>query len=217
MFKRRRSNIVRLVINLTILGLIIIGGMFLVRSCWPKRDLSWELDSTALKVENIKKIAEISTVNYQDELVVDTIEYYKDLTEQVATNVTNLKDLENWKYSVRGSAIKRRLTIIVGGEVRFGFNLKDDRFQVKSTKDSIFIQLPEPKILNVLIVPSSVSVFQEHGVWHDNARVKLQRKADKEFRNRARNLNLEERSKAQIELLLRKMIVDKRILTITYR
>lgn len=212
-----KRDIIRLVINLIIVALIAIGLLFIVRSCWPKKDMSWKLDATTLKVENIRKIAEISTVNYQDELVVDSIEYYKDITEQVATNVVKLSDLENWKYAVKGSAIKRRLTLIVGGEVRFGFDLKDEQFDIHSTKDSIFIQLPEPKILNVLIVPSSVSVFQEHGEWHDNARVRLQRKADGVFRNRSEKLDLQEKSKAQLELLLRKLVTDNRVLTITYK
>lgn len=217
MLRNKRRDIIRLIINLCIIGLIIVGVVFLFRKCSKDENTEWELENHPLRVENIRKIAEISTVSYKDEVVTDTIEYYKDINEQISGNVAKLSDIENWKYSIRGSAIKRRLTLIVGGEVRYGFDLKDEAFKVSYSGDSVFVQLPAPKILDIIIVPSKTSIFQEHGDWHDNARRKLQKKAIGIFTRRSQNMDLEDKSKKQLESLLQKMITNNRKLIVSYQ
>lgn len=217
MARSKTREVIRLVINTIIFAAIVIAVVFLVRRCNSNEDLGWQLEDRPLKIENIRKIAELSTVSYTDEVVMDTIEYYKDLGEQVTGNIVKLSDLENWKYSIRGSNIKRRLTLIVGGEVRFGFDLKDTVFNVSYSKDSVFVRISEPKILDILVVPSKTTVFQEHGEWHDRARRNLQQKAVNIFAERSERLKLEEKSKQQLEQLLKKMVADKGILIVQYK
>lgn len=212
-----RAEIIRLIISGTVIAAIIVGVVFLVRKCNARQNSEWKLENRPLKIENIRKIAELSTVSYQDEVVVDTIEYYDGLGEQITGNVKKLSDIENWKYSIRGSAIKRRLTLIVGGEVRYGFDLKDTTFHTRFSGDSVFVTVARPKILDILVPPSKTTVFQEHGQWHDNARRKLQQKAVNTLSHQSRQLGLEEKAKKQLESLLQKLITEKRILIVTYQ
>lgn len=213
----KTREIIRLVINTVVIAAVVIGIIFLVRRCSTNENSEWELENRPLKIENIRKIAELSTVSYMDEVVMDTIEYYKDIGEQVLGNVTKLSDLENWKYSIRGSNIKRRLTLIIGGEVRYGFDLKDTTFNISYSGDSVFVKVAQPKILDILAVPSKTSVFQEHGEWHDNARRKLQQKAIRLLEERSKQLGLEQKAKQQLETLLDKLLADKRILIVKYQ
>lgn len=217
MARSKRREIIRLVINVTMITVLVVGAVLLLRKCRSGETSGWELENHPLKIENIRKIAELSTVSYQDEVVMDTIEYYDGLGDQITGNVKKLSDIENWKYSIRGSYIKRRLTLIIGGEVRYGFDLKDTTFHVSFSGDSVFVTVAEPKILDILVVPSKTSVFQEHGKWNDSARRKLQQKAINTLSWRSKKLGLEEKSKKQLESLLQKLVTDKRILIVTYK
>lgn len=216
MARNSKTELVRLVINMSIIAGLVVLALFLIRRCTSDEDGEWELENHPLRVENIRKIAELSTVSYSDEVVSDSIEYYDDMSEQFTGNISKLSDLENWKYVVRGSAVKRRLTLIVGGEVRYGFDLKDTTFHVTYSGDTVFVQAAAPKILDVIVVPSKTSIFQEHGEWHDNARVRLQQKARLILAARSAKMGLEEKSKQQLESLLKKLLANKRKLIVTY-
>lgn len=216
MARNSKTELVRLVINMSIIAGLVVLALFLIRRCTSDEDGEWELENHPLRVENIRKIAELSTVSYSDEVVTDSIEYYNDMSEQLSGNISKLSDLENWKYAVRGSAVKRRLTLIVGGEVRYGFDLKDTTFNVTYSGDTVFVRAAAPKILDVIVVPSKTSIFQEHGEWHDNARVRLQQKARMILATRSGKIGLEEKSKLQLESLLKKLLADKRKLIVTY-
>lgn len=215
--KNNKREIIRLIVNVSVITAIIVGVVFVVRRCSSDENSKWELENRPLKIENIRKIAELSTVSYMDELVMDTIEYYKSTGEQFTGNIAKLSDLESWKYVVRGSNIKRRLTLIIGGEVRYGFDLKDTTFKVSYSGDSIFVSVSQPKILDVLVVPSKTSVFQEHGEWNDKARRQLQQKAIYTLKEDSKKWGLEEKSKKQLESLLKKLIADKHTLIVTYK
>lgn len=207
---------IRFFINVAVIALLVYGAINLFRRC-GKEDKEWELQTTPLKVENARKIAELCTVSYTDEVVMDSVEYYDGLLEQIPGNADKLKDPESWKYALRGSAIKRRLTMIVGGEVRYGFNLSGDQFSITYKKDTAIVQVGNPQILDVIAVPSKTTIFQEHGVWEDGARIRLQNKAINILKTRSRELDLENRSKKQLESLLNKLITDNFTLKVIYK
>ena len=109
MARNSKTELVRLVINMSIIAGLVVLALFLIRRCTSDEDGEWELENHPLRVENIRKIAELSTVSYSDEVVTDSIEYYNDMSEQLSGNISKLSDLENWKYAVRGSAVKRQI------------------------------------------------------------------------------------------------------------
>lgn len=216
MVRNKKKELFRLIINISVIAVVVVAGIIVFRKCSSDNNSEWELEHHPLKIENIRKIAELSTVSYQDEVVIDTLEYYDGLKDQISGNIKQLASVDDWKYSVRGSYVKRRLTLIVGGEVRYGFDLKDTVFNVTSSNDTVFVTVSEPKILDVLVVPSKTIVFQEHGNWNDHARRKLQQKAINELTNRSQQLGLAEKSKKQLESLMQKLISD-RVLIVTYK
>lgn len=173
----------------------------------------WEIEDTPMHVESIKTIAEISVVSYKDEVVVDSIEYYKNVNEQLSGNFQKIADLDNWKYGIVASNIKRRLTLIVKGEVRFGMDLSKGNYKVSQNEDTLWFNLPKPEILDVLISPSSTEVFQENGDWPDKARVQMENRAKNRLKKNAENLNLYAKTEENIRQLFEKIIhTDKKII-----
>lgn len=210
------KNKVRLIKN--IIALILIGIIVYAVYDFFKGDNSSEysIEDTPLHVEMVRSIAEISTISYKDEVVEDSIEYYNGTAEQVSGNVLKMADLDYWKYGVRASNIKRRLTIIVKGEVRFGFDFTKKGIDIQHNKDTIWINLPKPKLLDVLVVPSATEIFQENGEWGDGARKNLEKQAISQLKKNAKTLDLAKKSMVQMEKLLRNISPKDRVLLIYF-
>lgn len=199
-----------------ILALLVIGFIIFIAIRFfqgATKSKEWEISDTPLHIESIKTIAEISTISYKDEIVVDTIEYYKDLSEQLVGNIEKIKDLDQWKYGINSSNIKRRLTMIVRGEINYGMELTKDNYRVAQNNDTIWFNLPKPKVLDVILNPSSTEVFQENGFWSDNDRKRLQNKAKNKLIKNAKKLNLASKTEINIRHLFENIILtDKKII-----
>lgn len=74
------KEIQTLIIRLAIIGLIAFAGYWVYQLFFKGSSGEDEiiLDETPLKVEQIRSILELNTLKFQDEAVVDTVEYYKD-------------------------------------------------------------------------------------------------------------------------------------------
>lgn len=204
-----------LLIRTAVFAVLVVGVIWIVRYCKNRSENeNWKLEQTGIKIESIKEISELCTVTFRDEVIVDTVEHYRTIQERINGNIYKLSDPDNWKYSA--SDEKRRLTMIVGGEVRYGFNLKDGEFKLKLIGDSTIISVSSPKVLDVITLPSKTSVFKEHGDWSDNTRTILQKRAMKKISDYAKTLNLDEKAKKQLEDLLKKMVGNPDKLVITY-
>lgn len=208
------KNKLRFIKNLVALALISFLVFLVVRFFQSSsKSKEWEIEDTPMHVESIKTIAEISVVSYKDEVVVDSIEYYKDVSEKLSGNIQKIADLDQWKYGIAASNIKRRLTLIVKGEVRYGMDLSNGNYKVSQNDDTIWFNLPKPKILDVIVSPSSTEVFQENGYWSDNARIQLENMAKNKLRLNAENLKLYTKTEENIRDLFEKIIyTDKKII-----
>lgn len=200
----------RLIKNILILACTIALGIFLYSYFFGDKEERFSIENTPLHIERIRTIAEISTISYKDEVVVDSVEYYSEINEQVAGNLQKLTNIDQWKYGVTSSSIKRRLTLIVKGEVRFGFDLTDKNLDIQHNEDTIWINLPKPKIIDVLVVPSQTEVYLENGIWNDSARRTLEKRATKLLKWNALKLGLEEKATKQMDKLLRTIIPKNR-------
>lgn len=218
LFKRSYEFLAKwstLLVRIGIFALMVVGTIWLVRYCRSSaNDGEWELSDTGLKIESIKEVTELCTVSFRDEVIVDTLERYTSMQDQLSGSLEKLGDPDTWRYST--SLEKRRLTLIVGGELRFGFDLKNGIFKLENKGDTTFITVSKPKELDVIVLPSKTSVFKEHGTWQDDARRKLQQKAIKQISAYSKKLNLEERSKKQFELLISKLIGPEKAYVISY-
>lgn len=200
----------RLVKNILVLAVISVGGFFAYRQFFGgEPEPEFILEDSPLHIESIRTIAEISSVSFKDEVVVDTVEYYN--------NSFNYYDPISWKEQMIDRNIKRRLTLIMKGEVRYGFDLKDRDIHIKHNEDSVWYLLPEPKILDILISPGQTEVYTEKGTWSDGQRKKMERKAIEQMRKDALNLNLDVKSKANIEKLLESLMVESKTIIVEYK
>ena len=102
-----------------------------------------------LVIKNKKKIVELSTVKYYDELVLfDT---------QLNTRT--------WKVDTLAVVIAR-------GRVNVGFDLSDlQEEDVRFSGDTLFVDLGEPVVLDVIINPSDYEIFDSVKDWNDVARL----------------------------------------------
>lgn len=203
MDKKKIKEIRTLVIRLSVLIAIIIGIVLIVKFV-KAANSSGEtpIDDTPLRVEQIKAILELNTVRFKDEVVVDTMEMLKngsDLWEKL-TNFSSFDEI------IKPSAIKRRLTVIVKGELLYGVDLKTSDFDVTDQKDTLFIKLPEPKLLSATVNPLNIEIFVETGTWSDGARRKLVIKAKKEMIQNGEDLHLPLKAREPLERTIRQLV-----------
>lgn len=174
------------------------------------------LADTPLRVEQIRSILELNTLKFQDEVVVDSVEFYQSTSEQIAGNLGKLADANQFKNGLRGSMIKRRLTMIVKGELIYGVDLKRKDFTMQSIYDSLIITIPTPELLSIQINPNGTDIYTENGFWKDYERTVLQRKAREKMIQTGETLKLSERAKKPLEKLMRSLVQTKQHVVIRF-
>jgi hypothetical protein len=205
------KDLVRLLKNLVVL--LIIGGVgYLIYYFYFREsgDDYLKIDDTPIHIESIRSIAEISTVNYKDEVVIDSVVYHK------GNSAWDLLETQKMVDKYLNANIKRRLTLIVRGEVRFGFDLTDANYEIRQTADSIFIRLPESKIIDVVVSPSKTEIFQEQGKWSDRERTSMEVKAKAQIVENAQSLDLNAKAEKNMRRLLGQMILTDKKLIVTF-
>jgi hypothetical protein len=210
------KNSIRLLKNLVALLFLSFMGFLLFRACSDKaipHDLV--LEDTPLRIESIRKIAEVATISFKDEVVADTIEYYKSSEDEISGTLKKLVQLD-LKNLVRNSKVKRRLTLIVKGEAKVGFDLTDHNYRINQNKDTIWCHFPRAKILGINLNPSQTEIFQENGTWHDYTRLQLLAKAKTKIENNVVNAKLLQKAQDSMTDLLRKLMQDDRKILIYY-
>ena len=197
----------------------LTGIIFLVYFLFFRNSNSNEivLEDTPLKVEQIKSILELNAINFQDEVVVDSVEYYQNMGEAFSGTLEKLFDINQLKNSLKSDGIKRRLTLIVRGNLMYGVDLKKKDFQFKTYDDSTILILPEPELLSIETNPANTEVYIENGYWKDSERIILMNLARKRMIQTADELHLKEKVKKPIEKLLHVLNASNKKLIIQYR
>ena len=205
--KNRSQRKLALLKQVAMLLILVVSVLLLVRWCKSGEPKSrFEIENSPIKVEMIRNIAQLATISYKDEVVVDSLEHYKNQSEQIAGTFEKLSDLDNFKHGLKASNVKRRLTLIVKGEIHIGFNLKNKKFKIIEKDSSVTLILPNPIILDVLSTPSSTRVFQENGIWQDYEITALKNKARNKMRLNAEELDLKSKAKENLIRFLKPLI-----------
>lgn len=206
-----------LIVRLVIVGLLAFGGYWIYQLFFkgPSSD-EIVLEETPLKVEQIRAILELNTLKFQDEAVVDSVEYYKSDNELIWGTLDKLTDPNQFKHGLHPSSVKRRLTLIVRGELLYGVDLKRNDFQFLPKDDTLTIIIPQPELLSVSINPKGTEVYLENGDWQDYERASLQRKARNKMIASGNRLKLPERAKAPLEKALRALVRTDKTLIIKF-
>ena len=197
----------RLLVNIAVIVVIGVAGFFLYTFFFSGEDDEITIEDTPIQIESIRTIAEISTVSYLDEVVMDTLETY----DTDRSHFDPRKWMEWYEHG-----IKRRLTLIIKGEVKYGFDLTDDNYGLTSDETTITLTLPSPKVIDVIVSPSQTEVFEEKGKWPENTRRNMEVRAKKQIEDAAQNLRLEEKAKNNAERLFEKLIQTEKILIIEF-
>ena len=216
--KRQRIREIRtLIIRLALVAVIAFAGYW-VYQLFFKGESADEivLEETPLKVEQIRSILELNTLKFQDEAVVDSLEYYKTADDAVWGALDKLTTPDQFKHGLRADGIKRRLTLIVRGELLYGVDLKRKDFQFIPQGDTLLILIPQPELLSISINPKGTEVYLENGDWKDYERAHLQRKARNKMIASGNRLKLPERAKAPLEKALRALVKTDKILVIKF-
>ncbi len=141
-----------------------------------------KIDDTPVLVRQVRAIAQLLTQSYYSEAVYDS-------------GVIRTPPFRSDK----------RLIMITKGEVLAGFDLSG--FSEKSIArrgDALVIQLPPPRILDVVINPSGFETFLAEGDIDFNERVFLQEQAKAKFRRDIDSARILENSSAQGRKIIEK-------------
>jgi hypothetical protein len=155
------------------------------------------IENTPILIREIKEIAQMITVTAYDEVVVDSV---KANALDVVKAITG--------YSVMPLSTYDRLVIVAKGKVMAGTDLKMiNEGNIMVDGDSVSINLPQVRILDVIINPSDFSTFTETGTWTNDAVTLVKAKARRKMEMRAVQNNIlqiaENRSKLLMENFLK--------------
>ena len=105
--------------------------------------------------QQISEISELATLHHH---------YRKNANYQDAKKL--LEYMPDWRIN---KSIKE-FSLVYEGDVKLGYNLKDIKILVEPNTQSIFIYLPEPRILSHSIDFKSIQILWERQGWFNNIR-----------------------------------------------
>ena len=105
--------------------------------------------------QQISEISELETLHHH---------YRKNANYQDAKKL--LEYMPDWRIN---KSIKE-FSLVYEGDVKLGYNLKDIKILVEPNTQSIFIYLPEPRILSHSIDFESIQILWERQGWFNNIR-----------------------------------------------
>ena len=105
--------------------------------------------------QQISEISELATLHHH---------YRKNANYQDAKKL--LEYMPDWRIN---KSIKE-FSLVYEGDVKLGYNLKDIKILVDPNTQSIFIYLPEPRILSHSINFESIQILWERQGWFNNIR-----------------------------------------------
>ena len=164
--------------------ILLVAGYWVIKSNlfnWGFSFFNSELkiDKTANVVEQVKKISEITTMNYYDEAVLK-----KERLAGPNSTVMNF-------FNVKTDSIHEEIVMIAKGKVRAGFDLsKIAEKDIEVSGDTISIKLPSPEILDVIANPTDFEIFVEEGKWDHEVIAALQMEHREVLQKRAMDMNI---------------------------
>lgn len=164
---------------LLVLGLVAVLGTPEGRTAH-----SLSIKKTENLVSGIKKITELTTTCYCDELV---------LTEERTVEKESI--LQTLKIDPRPRYETCRIAIIAHGTVRAGFNLsKITENDITVSSDTVSLRLPAPEIFDIAINPSGFETFDSVGEWNEAEEKAIKSRAKSRILNDAVNAGLLEKA-----------------------
>lgn len=197
----------RLFRYIVLILILVVGGWWLLQRTLNLPDIRnlfrpqpILVEETPLLVKNIRAIAQLMTIEFYDEVVVDSSR--------------NGSAIPIPPYVMPG---RQSLVLVVKGRLLAGLDLsKLDSNHFSGTLDSVVIKLPQAEILEVEMNPSGVETFAEKGQWSQQAVVALAAKAKEQMLRNAASQGVlhraDEKAKEVVEQLMRNAGFNKVII-----
>lgn len=158
-----------------LVALVLVYTFFLD----PGRNL--KIDETENIVSKIRKIGEFTSMCFYEEVVIKE------------------SKADNFSTSRIGAAIKANgtdeLVLIAKGKLNAGFDMAqigDD--DVRVSGDTLFVNLPEVKIFDIICNPSDIEVYVETGKWSHEQAVSAEIKAKEKIQKDALEMKILEKA-----------------------
>lgn len=170
MIKKRSPN--KWIIIIAVLaGILILRKMDILpswRNIFSPKPVS--IDETPILIKEIKSLGQIITATLYDEVVVDST---------IINHFPHLPITDD------------HLVIIARGKVLAGIDLESlTDSSIKTIKDTVWMQLPQTKLLDVIINPSDYETFEEKGNWSAEAATAVKLKAKTKIIEHAYSKNI---------------------------
>ena len=144
---------------LKIVAILLIICVTSVTTALVMKKLYTDTKQTSITSEfveqQISEISELATLHHH---------YRKNANFQDAKKL--LEYIPDWRINM---SIKE-FSLVYQGDVKLGYDLKDIKILVEPNTQSIFIYLPEPKILSHSIDFESIQILWEKQGWFNNIR-----------------------------------------------
>ena len=177
MEKKPRKIVISVSPLIVLLAILVVAGLFLAGSLTQRRKHALTIDDTAVIVTKVRALGELTTACYYDEMVLTR-------SKPGALASTPLGSLARDGF---GKDVDDHLVLIAKGTVRAGVDLLEmGPEDIRFSGDTVFVRLPAPQYLDVIVNPSDFEVFAESGKWtheevtslQDTARQRLIMEAD---------------------------------------
>lgn len=175
--RRFRNSIYRLLPFIALVALIVVGAALLYLKFKPKEDVL-VIDETANIVTEIRKISELTTACYYEDVILKD----KKAASSVTGKVVNSFGKKNEPI------MEDEIVIVASGNVRAGFDLSKLTAKDVVVSDSLLeVTLPKAEILDVIVNPSNFDIYIEDGHWTHEQVTKVEDRAMNRIRQDAVN------------------------------
>ena len=139
-----------------------------------------KIDKTSTLVEEIKKISELTTVSYYEEMVLNEKKASKIVDNKAGSLVSKLLNKSKEELS------SDEIVIIAKGTVRAGLDLSQIcGNDIQPNGDTLRITLPQATILDAIINPSGFEIYEEDGTWSHEEVTDIESKAVDQLKKNA--------------------------------
>jgi hypothetical protein len=150
------------------------------------------IEETPVIITEINTLAQLITVTFTDEVVMDTAKIGNGMPSLLPTAIG----------TILTPGIDK-LVIIGRGKVLAGTDLKNlQEKDITITGDSIHMNLPKAKILQTIMNPSGFETFSEEGTWSEDAVTALKIKIRNTIEQQALQQNILQQADARCKTII---------------
>lgn len=150
------------------------------------------IEETPIIIQQINSLAQLITVTFTDEVVMDTAKMGNGLPSLLPTAIGTVLTPNIDKLVIIG-----RGKVLVGTDLK-GLQQKD----IYPAGDSIHVVLPHAKILQTILNPSDFETFIEYGTWSEQAVTALKIKIRNEINEHAIQQNILQQADARSQNII---------------